>query len=416
MKKISKILIVIIILVLLLLVTIYLYPKNKNNSKNNYITLSNLTGLTLNEANNYAKANNINLNILYEYNLDINKDIVISQDIPAGTNLNELDKLNITVSKGTIPDEIYQENNVNELGNVPIMMYHGIVNITNSETNYIGGNVDKDGYNRTTESFRNDLEFYYQKGYRMIKLNDYINGKIDVELGKSPIILTFDDGNPNNFNVLGEENGQLIIDPNCAVGILEEFKAKYPDYNVTATFFVNSALFSQEKYNEKILKWLITNGYDIGNHTMTHCDFTKITKEQTIKEVGGLYQLLEKIIPNDYVPIIALPFGSPYQKNNTNYASILNGTYQDFTYETKGALRVGWESSPSCFSSDFDPTYLKRIRAYDNNGVEFDIEMNFKILEQTKYISDGNTNTIVIPSTNESYLNNQFDNLKIITY
>ena len=87
-------------------------------------------------------------------------------------------------------------------------MYHGIENVESTE--YVGGNVDKDGYNRTVEAFKNDLEFYYKEGYRMVRLEDYVNGKITTELGKSPIILTFDDGNKNNFNVLGkDEDGNL---------------------------------------------------------------------------------------------------------------------------------------------------------------------------------------------------------------
>ena len=173
--------------------------------------------------------------------------------------------------------EDYQNNNVDELGEVPIMMYHGIHNKNNSDTKYIGGNVDKDGYQRTAEAFRNDLEFYYSEGYRMIRLTDFVDGNIDVELGKSPIILTFDDGLENNIKVTGlDEKGNIIIDPNCAVGILESYKEKYPDYNVTATFFINGGLFQQKEYNEKILKWLVENGYDIGNHTYSHVDFTKV--------------------------------------------------------------------------------------------------------------------------------------------
>ena len=88
------------------------------------------------------------------------------------------------------------------------MMYHGIVDKKNSETDYIGGNVDKDGYTRTSEAFRQDLELYYEKGYRMIRISDYIEGKIDVPYGYSPIILTFDDGNANNLKVTGlDEKG-----------------------------------------------------------------------------------------------------------------------------------------------------------------------------------------------------------------
>ena len=66
-------------------------------------------------------------------------------------------------------------------------------------------------------------------------------------------VITFDDGLSNNIKVLGrDDSGKLIIDPNSAVGILEEFKNKYPDYNITATFFINSNLFNQSEYNEEI--------------------------------------------------------------------------------------------------------------------------------------------------------------------
>lgn len=367
-----------------------------NTYKEKEILLNDLGGMTVTEVEDYAKSVDIELDIEYQYSSTIDKDIVISQDMEVGSKVSNGDKVKVIISKGEVPVSVYQEYEVNELGTVPIMMYHGIVDMKSSETSYMGGNVDKDGYNRTAEAFSEDLEFYYQKGYRMVRLSDYVDGVIDVELGFSPIILTFDDGNENNFKVLGEKDGELIIDPNCAVGILEEFKKKYPDYGVTATFFVNSSLFNQDKYNEKILHWLVDNGYDVGNHTMTHVDFTKIDVNKTSEEVGGVYQILENIIPNQYVSIVALPFGSPYKKGHSNYQTILEGEYNGVQYQTKAALRVGWEAEVSCFDVNFDSTFLKRIRAYDNNGKEFDIEMNFKILENKRYISDGNVDTVVV--------------------
>ena len=356
------------------------------------------------------------LNISYEYSFEVKEGVIISQDIESGTKIYDGIGIGVVVSKGNVPDEIYEEYGVHELGNVPIMMYHGIVNVNGEETKYIGGNVDKDGYNRTVEAFKKDLEFYYSSGYRMIRLDDYVDGIIDVELGMSPIILTFDDGNENNFKVLGEENGELIIDPNCAVGVLEEFKKKYPDFGVTATFFVNSSLFNQDKYNEKILTWLIENGYDVGNHTMTHCDFKKISVVEVEREVGGIYQVLDRIITGNYVNIVALPFGSPYSKSHDNYGIILKGTYLNKDYETKATLRVGWEAEKSCFDKNFDARYLKRIRAYDNNGKDFDIEMNFRILEKNRYISDGDINTIVVPFGAKDLVLDKYSNFKIITY
>ncbi len=311
--------------------------------------------------------------------------------------------------------EDYETNKIDELGNVPIMMYHGIHDKKNSDTNYIGGNVDKDGYQRTSEAFINDLEFYYKNGYRMIRLTDYVDGKIDVEFGKSPIILTFDDGLVNNIKINGiDEDGNLIIDPNCAVGILENFKQKYPDYNVTATFFVNAGLFQQTEYNEKILNWLVDNGYDIGNHTYSHMDFTKVNYIEAEAQVGRLYSILESIIPNKYVNIVALPFGSPYSLSHENMNYIFNSNYNGKVYNTKATLRVGWEAEASPYHINFNSKFLKRIRAYDNNGVEFDIEMNFKLLENSRYISDGNVNNIVIPQNKLDLVNSLYTEELII--
>ena len=405
MKKINKVLIVLIVLVILIFIAIYfLIPKT--DSKNLMIDL---VGKTKEEAITFANEHNLNLEFKEESN-SYEKDKIFKQSIEVNSEINENDNLIIYISKGIN----YEELKVDESGNVPIMMYHGIHNITDNE--YTGGNVDKDGYQRTTEAFIKDLEFYYNSGYRMIRLEDYVNGIIDVEAGYSPIILTFDDGLSNNLKVTGlDSNGNIIIDPNCAVGVLESFKQKYPDYNVTATFFINGGLFNQSEYNEKILNWLVDNGYDIGNHTYSHVDFTTVSKEKSVQEVGSMYNLLDKYIPGKYVNIVALPFGSPYDKDHENFNSILSGVYNDKEYNTIATLRVGWEADYSPFNKNFDKTFLKRIRAYDNNGEEFDIEMNFKILENNRYISDGDKTTITIPKDKEDKINNLY-NLNVKTY
>ena len=352
---------------------------------------------------------NVGINVTFEEEYsDLSKGSFISQSILPG---DEIGDVIVKISKGVDPS-IYPKYHVNELGRVPIMMYHGIHNV---DAKYIGGNVDKDGYQRTADAFRKDLDFYYSSGYRMVRLIDYVNGIIDVPIGKSPIVLTFDDGLDNNIKVIGvDDNDDIIIDPNSAVGILEEFKNKYSDFNVTATFFVNGGLFNQEEYNEKILKWLIDHGYDIGNHSYSHADFSKIDSDKSIYEIGSVYKLLNSLVGDKYVSIVALPFGSPYKKSHSNFSSIMSGSYEGFDYNTISALRVGWEADYSPFSNDFDKSFLKRIRAYDNNGVDFDIEMNFKLLESNRYISDGDKNLIVFPKDKHNDFNNF--NLEYISY
>ena len=408
--NISKIVVFIIVVIILVLGVFFILNKSKENKKLLMIELT-----TLEEANTFTKDNNLKLEVSYEYSDEIEKDKVISQSIKKGTELKDNDIIIVVISKGKIDKDKLASDGINELGKVPIMMYHGIREKTSNSTGTVGGNVDKDGYNRTPESFRKDLEFYYEKGYRMIRLDDYINGKVDVEYGKSPIILTFDDGNEDNIKVTGlDDNGNIIIDKNSAVGILEEFKKKHPDANVTATFFVNGGIFNQSEYNDKILKWMVENGYDIGNHTQTHLDIKKSSGDRVQKEIAYVYDKLEELIPGKYVKIIALPFGSPYTKTHDNFKYVLSTTYNGKTYDTEAALRVGWEPEVSCFDKDFDKTYIKRCRAYDNNGKDFDIEMVFNLLEKNRYISDGNSNTIVVP---DSYIDKVIEtDKKIIKY
>lgn len=410
--KVGRILILLLVGALLIIGVFIVF--NKSGNKDDKLYMIELK--TLEEANTFADNNDVDLNVSYEYNDEIEKDGIIFQSIEKGMSLEKGTIIDIIVSLGKIDTGKLKEDGINELGKVPIMMYHGIREKTSSSTGTVGGNVDKDGYNRTPEAFRNDLEFYYEKGYRMVRLKDYIDGNIDVEYGKSPIVLTFDDGNEDNIRVVGlDDNGDIIIDENSAVGILEEFKKEHPDANVTATFFVNGGMFNQPQYNEKIIKWMVENGYDIGNHTQNHLDIKKSSADQVQKEIVYVYNELDDIIPGKYVKIIALPFGSPYSKDNENYKYVLSSTYEGKEYETEAALRVGWEPEVSCYDKDFDKTFLKRCRAYDNNGQEFDIEMVFNNLENTRYVSDGDENTIVIKESDITKINTSLDK-KVITY
>lgn len=395
-----------LLLIIIIILIVLIFNKEK-------VLMKDFKNKDLKEIENFCEIHECELEITYEYDLNILANKIISQSLKADENLKKKETIKVVVSKG-IDYQVYNDNNVNELGRVPIMMYHGIEDKKDEETSYIGGNIDKDGYQRTAESFRRDLEFYYQNGYRMIRLADYINGIIDVELGKSPIILTFDDGLSNNIKVTGlNEKGEIIIDPNSAVGILESFKQKYPDYNVTATFFINGGLFNQNEYNDLIIKWLIKNGYDIGNHTYNHANLNNTSVSETIKEVGSMYELL-KSKTSKFVNIVALPFGTPYNSKHDNFEHILLGEYNGVKYETEATLRVGWESDYSPFSQKFNKQFLKRIRAYDNNGIDFDIEYNFKILAKNRYISDGNKEIIVIKKDDLNLVNET--KLKVITY
>lgn len=411
----DRIFILIGLILLIIVICFLLFRNDSNKASSKEVKMPLVVNKNISSIDDLVKNSKLILEKVYEYSDEFEKDFIISQSITEGETVNKGDKLVVTISLGKLDKEKLAQDNINELGRVPVMMYHGIVNKKSSETSYTGGNVDKDGYNRTVEAFKEDLEFYYQNGYRMIRAIDYVNGIIDVPYGKSPIVLTFDDGNTNNIKVNGVTlDGEIIIDENSAVGVLESFKKKYPDFNVTATFFVNGSLFQQSEYNEKILKWLVENGYDIGNHTKTHVNFSDASTKESEEEVGFVYNKLDSIIPDKYVKLVALPFGSPYKKTHANFSHIINSNYNGINYETVSTFRVGWMPDYSPFSKDFDKEFIMRVRAYDNNGVDFDIEASFRILEKNRYVSDGNADTIVIKESDASYLNDTI--LKVISY
>lgn len=411
----DRIFVLIGLILLIIVICFLLFRNDSNKASSKEVKMPLVVNKNISSIDDLVKNSELILEKVYEYSDELEKDFIISQSITEGETVNKGDKLVVTISLGKLDKEKLAQDNINELGRVPVMMYHGIVNKKSSETSYTGGNVDKDGYNRTVEAFKEDLEFYYQNGYRMIRAIDYVNGIIDVPYGKSPIVLTFDDGNTNNIKVNGiSEDGEIIIDENSAVGVLESFKKKYPDFNVTATFFVNGSLFQQSEYNEKILKWLVENGYDIGNHTKTHVNFSNASTNESEEEVGFVYNKLDAIIPDKYVKLVALPFGSPYKKTHANFSHIINSNYNGINYETVSTFRVGWMPDYSPFSKDFDKEFIMRVRAYDNNGVDFDIDASFRILEKNRYVSDGNVDTIVIKESDASYINDT--NLKVISY
>ena len=280
----------------------------------------------------------------------------------------------------------------NELGDIMILMYHGI------------GEEETD-WQRTPENFRKDLEYMYQNKYQMISLNDYAKGEIKTKAGHTPIILTFDDGRQNNFNYI-EENGKVVIDPDCAVGILEEFKNKYPDFNVTASFFLGTNIFGQSKYSKDKLNFLVDNGYDVGNHTYSHEKLELLNGEEIQSEIGSVNEIINSYVPDYKVETLALPHGSNPKTEYLNY--IIEGEYKGIKYENTAVLDVGWRPSFSPFDNLIDFQSLYRVTAseikVDNCGI-YDYFKQFEEGTREKFISDGNPDVVTIPKKHEKYLN-----------
>lgn len=335
---------------------------------------------------------------------------VMENKLPVNENLQENEEIQdepkVEENKDEPTDEdiiasINMSLNPNELGEIMILMYHGI-------------SPEESTWERTPDNFRNDLEYMYNNGYRMISLNDYAKGDIKTEAGFTPIILTFDDGRQNNFNYI-EKNGEIVIDPDCAVGILEEFKNKYPDFNVTASFFLGTNIFGQNEYAEEKLNWLVENGYDIGNHTYSHNEMSKLNSEEIQFELGSVNNIIKQYVPDYIVETIALPHGS--NPKDEYIESLLVGEYEGNKYETIAVLDVGWRPAYSPFDTLTNFKSLYRVTASEINVDNCGINDYFKSFENNireRFISDGNPDVVTIPKRHIEYLNMEMVGDKLI--
>lgn len=105
-------------------------------------------------------------------------------------------------------------------------------------------------------------------------------------------------------------------------GIIDILK----QYNVSATFFLVG--FWVDKYPE-LVKKIAENGFEIGNHSNTHPDFTKLNKEQMRLELETCINLIRKIIDVD-IKLFRSPFGA---YNNTSIE----------VAQSLGMLTVQWD-------------------------------------------------------------------------
>ncbi|MGE5583346.1 MAG: polysaccharide deacetylase family protein [Bacillota bacterium] len=284
----------------------------------------------------------------------------------------------------------------NEMGRIMILEYHLI-------------GYPEAQWRRTPENFRKDLQMLYDNGYYPVALEDLISGKLDVPYGKTPFVLTFDDSSQGQFRYL-KEGQRLVVDPECAVGIMEEFKREHPDFPLTATFYVlpeipkGLRLFGQEEYIRQKLNYLVQHGYEIGNHTYWHQNLGKTDDAGVQKQLALAIKDIQSYIPGYQVHSLALPLGVHPKNQSLERA----GEYQGLKYHNDSILLVGSGTVPSPYSLDFNPYRLERIQAGDTIWGPKAYVDGFRKNPSLRYVSDGDPQRISIPKELENKLNRKF--------
>ena len=236
----------------------------------------------------------------------------------------------------------------NEMGLIPMLEYHRI-------------GLSEGDYKRSVENFKKDLEWLYNNDYVLIKVSDFIDQKINVPYGKKPVMMSFDDSTDNQFQYL--ENGE--IDPDSAIGILDDFYQQHPDFGRSAIFYSNPSLFQQPELKKKKIDYLLATDREIGNHTYNHANLGKLTASELQMELGSLQEYINKIAGRD-VPLtsVAYPFGA-VPKTDDALKSLEKGKYNDTSYEIKTAFLVGADPTHPPYSRKFDALRVPRIQAID---------------------------------------------------
>lgn len=276
----------------------------------------------------------------------------------------------------------------NEAGVIPVLEYHLIEPGENGE------------YTRSPESFRADLEWLVEHGFFPINFRDVTSGDIDVPVGRSPVVLTFDDSSIGQFRLLDDGT----VDPTSAMGIMLDVAEQHPEFPAVATFFplldvdVDSRiLWGQPDSIDAKLKLIIESGGEIGSHTVSHERLDQADTERVQFQLGTsmatLQDRIETIDPSaDDIVSLALPLGM-YPADE---GLIRAGSYEGRPYEYTGAAEVAGGPSASPFSVGFDPYHVSRTQAID--GYLDDVFADLIEQRDLVFISDGDPQLITVPS------------------
>lgn len=271
----------------------------------------------------------------------------------------------------------------NEAGSIMILSYH-----------YIGDEEER--YTVTPEMFTQDLQKLYDKGYLPISLDDFLSGNITTPAGKTPYLITFDDGDPSNMSF--DEDHE--VDIQSAVGLLLAFAMDHPGFQPHATFFVSGdqPFGSDGKYKEKFAL-MIKEGMDIGSHSASHAHFSELGPDELQAEIGRQYNFLNNLVSEGYsVDTLALPYGEPPLDEYLQFLE--EGSFDGREYKNRAVFYMGWTVNPSPYDKDHSNYKILRLRASefdeDNLGLSYWLDY-FDENPNERFISDGYSQIVSVP-------------------
>lgn len=209
--------------------------------------------------------------------------------------------------KKLLSEEYFSQTKKNiDSKDIPVLMFHKI------------GPVSK-RYEMTSSEFRFILDVLHNHEYYALNLEQFVSGNFSkVPVGKKPFLITFDDATEGQFDYI---KGTDIINPDCAVGIMDEYFSKYKDFGRGAVFYINYfgvdkeyiVPFRDDKTIKEKMTYLLNDGFDIGAHTPYHTN-NRHSTEKAVKEqmmiMDALLQYHTEQNMNTKIKTYAHPYGA----------------------------------------------------------------------------------------------------------
>ncbi len=180
-------------------------------------------------------------------------------------------------------------NNKVQALHVPILMYHHIVKRSVHEP-----------YSVSPDVFDQQMNWLKQNDYQVVTYADFYQSMLKNKvLPKKSVVITFDDGDVDQYS--------------AAWPILKK-------YHYSALFYITTNFIGHRQWMDwKMLKELSTAGnMEIGAHTMSHPNLSKLSSEKQWRELKISKDILEKNLKTK-INFFAYPGGA----HNTSTVALL---------------------------------------------------------------------------------------------
>lgn len=283
----------------------------------------------------------------------------------------------------------------NELGRIPVLEYH-----------IIGGKEAL--FTRSAEGFRRDIDLLYERGYRPVSISDVVDHKLDLPVGLSPVVFTFDDASPGQFRYV-ERNGKRTLDDTSAMGIWQAMRRKHPDWSSRATFCLlpaakeGHAFFGEKGIEGQKSEWrfeklrsLVDAGFELCGHTLWHARLDRYPDAMVQEQIARGVLAIDSAVPGYVVRSFALPLG--IWPRRRDLAS--RGTWhdaksgRDVKYAFDAVLMVAGGASRSPYDTAFDARKIPRSIVTEQSIISL---LDHLDAQGNRYVSDGDPRTVAHP-------------------